>query len=72
MKYNIWHVEMYHGFSDFDGPEDCNVKKNFIFDASFTKEQVMDMLVGIYSEDRVVEIVKCECIKSDRLFLEDI
>lgn len=72
MKYNIWHVEMYHGASDYDDSKDCNIKKNFIMDASFTREEVMDMLVGLYQEDRVVEIVKCDLIKSDRLYLEDI
>jgi hypothetical protein len=63
---------MYHGDSDFDWSKDCNVKKNFIFDASFNKEQVMDMLVSLYNDDRVVEIEECECVKSDRLYLEDL
>ena len=72
MKYNIWHVEMYAGWNDYDNPSDCNIKKNFIMDASYTKEAVMDMLVSLHKEDRVVEIVKCDLIKNGRLFLEDI
>ena len=72
MKYNIWYVELYHGWSDYDGPEDCNFKKKVIMNDSFTKEQVEDMLTALYHDDRVVVIHKCELVKSDRLYLEDI
>ena len=73
MKYNIWRVELYHGWSDCDGPEDCNVKNDFLFDSRFSKEQVEDMLVTLYQDDRTVEIWKCELVKRDqKLWLEDI
>lgn len=72
MKYSIWYVEMYAGWNDYDNPSDCNIKKKFIFNASFTKDDVMTMLIALYSENRVVTIHKCELIKTDRLFLEDI
>ena len=73
MRYNIWHIELYHGWSDCDGPEDCNVKKDIIMDSDFSKDQVMDMLVSLYSDDRIVEIYKCELVKSNqKLWLEDL
>lgn len=73
MRYNIWHIELYHGWSDYDGPEDCNVNKDIIMDSDFTKEQVKDMLVSIYQDDRTVAIHKCELIKSNqKLWLEDL
>jgi hypothetical protein len=73
MRYNIWHIELYHGWSDYDGPNDCNVNKDIIMDADFSRDQVMDMLVGLYSEDRNVEINKCELVKGNqKLWLEDL
>jgi len=72
MKYNIWYVELYHGWSDYDGPEDCNFKKKVIMNDSFTKEQVEDMLTALWPDERVVQIHKCELVKSDKLYLEDI
>jgi len=73
MRYNIWHIELYHGWSDYDGPNDCNVNKDIIMDADFSKDQVMDMLVGLYSEDRNVAINKCELVKGNqKLWLEDL
>lgn len=73
MKYNIWHIELYHGWGDYDAPEDCNVKKDIIMDADFSRDQVMDMLVSIYQDDRTVAIHKCELIKSSqKLWLEDL
>lgn len=73
MRYNIWHIELYHGWSDYDGPEDCNVNKDIIMDSEFTKEQVQDMLVSIYPDDMTVEFHKCELIKSNqKLWLEDL
>lgn len=56
---------MYHGWSDCDGPEDCNVKDDFIFDARFNRQEVMDMMVSMHDSDRRVEIWKCECISTD-------
>lgn len=73
MKYNIWHIELYHGWSDYDGPNDINVNKDIIMDADFSRDQVMDMLVGLYSEDRNVEIKECELVKGNqKLWLEDL
>ena len=73
MKYNIWHIEMYHGWSDYDGPEDCNVKRDIIMDARFNKEKVVDMLVALYPDDRTVVVHKCELVKGDqKLWLEDV
>lgn len=73
MKYNIWHIELYHGWSDYDGLNDINVNKDIIMDADFSRDQVMDMLVGLYSEDRNVEIKECELVKGNqKLWLEDL
>ena len=64
MKYNIWHIEMYAGWSDCDGPADCNIIKDFIFDASFLKKDVMNMMTVKYNNERCVEIWKCELVES--------
>ena len=63
-KYNIWHVEMYAGWSDCDGPSDCNIRKDYIFDESFSKRNVISMLESLHTEDRVVEVWKCEKVGS--------
>ena len=73
MKYNIWHIEMYHGWSDCDGPTDCNIKDDFIFDSRFSKREVIDMMVSMYDEDRCVDVFVCECIKCNQsLWLTDL
>lgn len=30
MEYNVWHIEMYAGWSDCDGPADCNIKRDYV------------------------------------------
>ena len=71
MEYNIWHIEMYAGWSDCDGPADCNIIRDFIFDASFSKKDVMDMLMAKYNKERCVEIWKCEFVDSNHEFCLD-
>lgn len=73
LRYNIWHIEMYAGWSNCDGPADCNIKGDYIFDSRFDQKEVIDMMVSKYNDGRCVEVWKCECIKSDqKLWLEDI
>ena len=73
LRYNIWHIEMYAGWSDCDGPSDCNIKGDYLFDSRFNKGEVMDMMVSKYDDNRNVEVWICECIKENqKLWLEDI
>lgn len=73
MKYNIWHIEMYAGWSDCDGPSDCNIKDDYIFDSRFNKQEVIDMMVSKYDNSRCVEVWKCKLIKSNQeLYLVDL
>lgn len=71
MEYNIWHIEMYVGWSDCDGPEDCNIKRDYIFDASFSKQDVINMITSKYNKERCLEIWKCILIDGNhKLCLE--
>ena len=63
MKYNIWHIDAYYGWSDCDGPEDCNVHQDYLFNADWTRQQVMDAFVSKYDEYRNVEVWECAIIK---------
>ena len=64
MKYNIWHIEMYAGWSDYDGPEDCNIKSDYIFDSRFDKDTVIKMMLSRYGNNyRCVKVCKCELVK---------
>ena len=60
--FNIWHLEAYRGYSDYDGPEDCNVHKDLIMDASFSKEAVIKMWMCLNSDARSVAVAKCEIV----------
>lgn len=66
-KYNIWHIEMYHGWYDCDGPSDCNLKDDYVFDASWSKKKVINAMVSQYTDDRVVEMWKCEIVSSGEI-----
>lgn len=67
MKYNIWHVEMYHGWYDYDGPEDCNLKRDIIMDAGLKKNHIIQILCSLYSDERTVVVHKCELVKSGQI-----
>ena len=60
--YNIWHIDAYSGWQDYDGPADCNYHKDVIMDSSFSKEDVMDMWMSLHRYG-VAVIAKCELIK---------
>lgn len=66
-KYNIWHIDAYAGFSDCDGPNDCNIHEDIIFDAKFSRSDIMSMLTGLYGENRVFEVWKCQKVDSDTI-----
>ena len=70
-KYNVWHVDMYHGWNDCDGPQDCNDHKEIIMDASLTKEDVIGMFCAKYKDCRVVSIWKCAVIASGEINLDE-
>lgn len=65
-KYNIWHIDAYSGWSDYDGPEDCNIHKDIIMDAHFSKDQVVNMYMELLS-GRSTAISKCTLVKSGEI-----
>lgn len=65
-KFNVWHIDAYSGWSDYDGPEDCNIHENIIMDAQFSKGQVMEMYLGVLS-GRSTIISKCTLVKSSEI-----
>ena len=59
---NIWHIDAYRGYSDYDGPDDCNVHKDLIMDASFSKEDVVSVWMHLNSDARCTAVAKCELV----------
>lgn len=57
-KYNVWHIEAYAGWNDYDGPEDCNFIKDVVFDKIFTKQNVIDMWCALHEDAREVAVAK--------------
>ena len=66
MKYKIWHIDAYAGQYDYDGPQDCNIHKDIVMDASFTSTNVVDMFVSTQNS-RQVTVAKCICIGQGEL-----
>ena len=60
-KFKVWHIDAYSGFSDYDGPMDCNIHKDIIMDACFSKKDVVEMYYALLG-GRSTAIAKCECI----------
>ena len=60
-QFKVWHIDAYSGWSDYDGPGDCNIHKDIIMDATFSKKQVVDMFISTLN-GRSVTVAKCECI----------
>ena len=65
-KYNVWHIDAYSGWSDYDGPEDCNIHKNIVMDTQFTKKEVVEMYRALLG-GRSTIIAKCELVKSGEI-----
>lgn len=65
-KFNVWHIDAYSGWSDYEGPSDCNIHKDIIMDASFSKEDVINMYMELLS-GRSKIISKCTLIKSEEI-----
>jgi len=62
LNYNIWHIEGYVGNDSCDGPADYNVNKNYITNAEWKKEQVIDMFCNMYKNYREVIVDKCNIL----------
>ena len=56
--YNVWHIDAYAGWNDYDGPEDCNFRKDVIFDKMFSKQDVIDMWCALHKNAREVAVAK--------------
>ena len=59
IKYNIWHIDGYAGRDGYDGPSDCNTHIDYILDAKFTKQDVINMFCNKHKRSRVVVVCKC-------------
>lgn len=56
---------MYTGLLECARKEDCNIKRYYIFDASFIEQDVINMMLSKYKKERCVEIWKCEVVESN-------
>lgn len=65
-KYNVWHIDAYSGWDDYDGPSDCRIHEDIIMDAQFSKKAVVEMYMTRLG-GRSTAIAKCEIIKSDEI-----
>ena len=65
-NYNIWKIDGYCGWNDYDGPADCNRHDEYIMDANFKKQDVIEMWMSI-NRGRVVTVAKCEIIASGKI-----
>ena len=70
IKYNIWHIDGYVGWGDYDGPSDCNTHIDYIIDAKFTKEDVIDIFCNENKKHRVVAVCKCFLITDGSITYE--
>ena len=70
IKYNIWHIDGYVGWADYDGPSDCNTHIDYIIDDKFTKEDVIDMFCNEHKKSRVVVVCKCLLITNGSITYE--
>ena len=59
IKYNIWHIDGYAGWDDYDEPSDCNTHIDYIVDAKFTEQDVINMFYDKHKKSRVVVVCKC-------------
>lgn len=67
MKYKIWHIDAYVGWADYDNPSDCNCHLDMIMDASFSKNQIINMWVSTHKSNRNIVVVNCECINEGNI-----
>lgn len=64
IKYNIWHIDGYVGWDDYDNSSDCNICKDYIVNATFTKDDVINMFCNEHKNYRIVVTIKCFLISS--------
>ena len=70
IKYNIWHIDGYAGWDDYDGPSDCNIHIDYIIDAKFAKEDVIDMFCNEHKKSRAVAVCKCFLVTNGSITYE--
>lgn len=70
-EYKIWHIDAYSGWSDYDGPQDCNIHKDIVMDASFKKQQVIDMYISTLF-GRMVTVANCTCIGAGKVDIKKV
>ena len=62
-KYNIWHIDAYSGWSDYDDPKQCNIHRDIIMDSTFSKEDVVEMFSSLLT-GRSTAIENCEIVEA--------
>ena len=70
IEYRIWHIDAYAGWDDYDDPSDCNIHIDYIIDAKFTKQDVINMFCNKYNNSRVVVVCKCFLITDSSITYE--
>lgn len=57
-NYNIWKIEGYKGFNDFDGRDNYNFCKTMIFDKEFSKKDIEEIIIAKYSKNNRVVVAE--------------
>ena len=70
IEYRIWHIDAYAGWDDYDNSSDCNMHIDYMVNASFTKQDVIDMFCNKYNNSRVVVVCKCFLITDGSITYE--
>lgn len=50
MKVNIWNIEGYKGFDDYDGVDDNNFSFKVAMDSRFTQEEIEEIFLNRYAK----------------------
>lgn len=59
---NVWEIEGYVGYNDYDNPNDYNVREEMYAGTSITKENIIEIFCNKYKKYRTVVVGKCEII----------
>lgn len=70
IKYDIWHIDEYVGWDDYDDPRNCNTHIDYILDAKVTKQDVINMFCDKHKKSRVVVVYKCFLITDGSITYE--
>lgn len=70
IEYRIWHIDAYAGWDDYDNSSDCNIHIDYMVNASFTRQDVINMFCNKYNNSRLVVVCKCFLITDGSITYE--